>query len=150
MNNLSIVTFVRYHGFSIVFPGDLERMEWLKHLENALFRQALSRVKVFVAPHHGRKNGYCREVFDWCKPDLVIISDTAKQYDSQEHSYARHALGREFFRNGFNVGTRSVLTTRSDGHITIEQNVQTVTASSGGLGFVAVPQYVVTLQSNLA
>jgi beta-lactamase superfamily II metal-dependent hydrolase len=121
MNNLSLVTFVEYGDFSIIFPGDLERVGWLVHLENPLFRQYLSRVKVFVASHHGRDNGYCQDVFKWCKPELVIISDKGMQHDTQEHSYAQHASGQEFFRNGYSIGSRYVLTTRCDGHIVIEK-----------------------------
>ena len=149
MNNLSIVTFVEYHGFGIVFPGDLEKAGWTAHLKNPAFRLALSRVKVFVSSHHGRENGYCEEVFQWCKPDLIVISDTGKQYDSQEHCYDKHANGREFFRNDMSVGKRYVLTTRSDGHITIEKNAAPVSALGG---FAAVPSqdYKVSTQSSLA
>jgi hypothetical protein len=150
MNNLSVVTFIEYHGFCIVFPGDLERSGWLAHLRNPLFQQALSRVKVFVASHHGRENGYCRDVFDWCKPELIVISDSAKQYDSQEHCYDDHASGREFFRNGVSCGTRYVLTTRSDGHITIEQSAPQQSVFTSGLGFAPAPEYQVKTHNNLA
>lgn len=121
MNNLSIVTFVEFDGFSIVFPGDLERAGWLAHLQNQAFRQALARTQYFVASHHGRDNGYCEGVFDWCSPELVIISDTAMQYDTQEHCYASYASGTQFYRNGQSLGTRFVLTTRCDGHIVLEK-----------------------------
>jgi hypothetical protein len=151
MNNLSIVTFVEYQGFGILFPGDLERPGWLAHLQNPLFRSALSRVRVFVASHHGRENGYCKEVFQWCKPDLIVISDTAKRYDSQEHCYDSHASGLEFHRNGASIGMRYVLTTRSDGHITFEQAPPTpVSVFAAGLGVAPAQGYTVTLQSNLS
>lgn len=38
-------------------------------LKNADFRQRLAEVNVFVASHHGRENGYCEEVFQYCKPE---------------------------------------------------------------------------------
>jgi beta-lactamase superfamily II metal-dependent hydrolase len=144
MNNLSIVTFVECRGVSVVFPGDLEKAGWLDHLKNPTFRQYLSRVKIFVASHHGRENGYCEEVFRWCKPDLIVISDTTKQHQSQEHCYDRHATGIEFRRNGVSIGTRYVLTTRSDGHITIEQNASPTSVFSIGPGFVPAQDYTVT------
>jgi beta-lactamase superfamily II metal-dependent hydrolase len=122
MNNLSVVTFIDFDGFGIVFPGDLERAGWQLHLQNLNFRQCLARTNVFGASHHGRENGYCEEVFSFCKPELVVISDTNIQHETQEHSYDNHAKGMEFVRNGVSLGNRYVLTTRSDGHIVFEKN----------------------------
>jgi hypothetical protein len=121
MNNLSLVAFVKYHDFCIVFPGDIERAGWLVMLERADFRQLLAQVNIFVASHHGRENGYCKEVFTFCKPDIVLISDKNIQHDSQEHCYDSHATGIDFRRNGLFTGRRRVLTTRCDGHIAIEK-----------------------------
>lgn len=117
MNNLSLVAFLKYDDFCIVFPGDIERAGWLVMLERADFRQYLSEVKVFVASHHGRENGYCEEVFQYCKPDIVVISDKSIQHDTQEHCYDSHSKGMDFSQSG----RRYVLTTRCDGHITIEK-----------------------------
>lgn len=117
MNNLSLVAFVKYDDFCIVFPGDIERAGWLVMLERADFRQCLSQVNVFVASHHGRENGYCEEVFRYCHPEIVVISDKSVQHDTQDHCYDSHASGLDFARSG----RRYVLTTRRDGHITIEK-----------------------------
>jgi beta-lactamase superfamily II metal-dependent hydrolase len=119
MNNLSIVAFVRYGDFCAVIPGDIERAGWLRLLENNDFRQQLAAVNVFLASHHGRDNGYCDEVFRYCHPDIVIISDGPIQYDSQQHCYDRHARGLNFSRDG----SRYVLTTRCDGHIVIDKTI---------------------------
>jgi beta-lactamase superfamily II metal-dependent hydrolase len=119
MNNISIVAFVRYADFCAVFPGDIERGGWLALLDDQAFRQNLAAVNVFVASHHGREDGYCEEVFQYCNPDVVVISDGSIQYDSQEHSYDRHAKGLNFSRDGW----RYVLTTRCDGHIVIEKKM---------------------------
>jgi len=117
MNNLSVVTFVEYDGIGVVFPGDLERAGWLRLLLNPAFRDVLARVNVFVASHHGRENGYCEEVFTYCHPEIIIISDTVMEHESQEHDYAKHASGILW-----NTGeTRRVLTTRRDSHIKIEK-----------------------------
>lgn len=123
MNNLSVVTFLEYLGCGIVIPGDLEREGWLELLKNPTFCQCLRETNFFIASHHGRNAGYCEEVFDYCKPYLVILSDKDKAHDSQEHEYRKHASGVEF--NGGN--TRFVLTTRSDGHISIEKSPNQVT-----------------------
>lgn len=113
-NNISLVTFVRVRDVHIVIPGDLERRGWEKHLENSHFLSALDKVDVFVTSHHGRENGYCPQVFDYCEPHVIIISDGPKQHATQEmvDRYASHAIGVPF-----NGQTRRVLTTRKDGCI---------------------------------
>lgn len=114
-NNLSLVVFLYVPGLAIVFPGDLEKAGWRALLADPVFRYQLSRVNVFVASHHGRESGYLGEVFDVCHPSVVIISDEAMFYDTQQHRYAQHALGIPW--NG--TDKRYVLTTRNDGTLNI-------------------------------
>jgi hypothetical protein len=78
-------------------------------------------VNVFVASHHGRENGYCEEMFQHCRPDIVIISDKKVDHNTQEHCYGTHASGIDFWRGIEYLGRRYVLTTRKDGHIAIEK-----------------------------
>lgn len=119
-NNLSLVLFLDYPGLSIVFPGDLESAGWEALLQNVAFRQHLQRVNVFVASHHGRKNGYCEEVFAYCNPKIVVVSDEDIKFDTQEEiDYGVHAEGVPWTTGG----TRRVLTTRSDGMIWFEADV---------------------------
>ena len=115
-NNLSLVIFLYYRNTHIVFPGDLEKAGWKKLLEQSSFRDHLSKVNFFVASHHGRETGYCEEVFQYCKPEIIIISDEQKQYETQETTYRKHASGVMFGET-----RRYVLTTRKDGMITINQ-----------------------------
>jgi hypothetical protein len=89
-------------------------------LEMPLFRQWLRQVTVFVASHHGRENGYCEEVFQYCHPEVVVISDKNIVHDTQEHCYDNHATGVDFWHDG-QFTRRYVLTTRCDGHITINK-----------------------------
>jgi beta-lactamase superfamily II metal-dependent hydrolase len=119
-NNLSLVTFVHGPGYSVVFPGDMERAGWQMLLNNPAFRNDLGFVRVFVASHHGRESGYCKEVFDYCSPDVVVISDEPMQYDTQTNCYAEHAKGISW--NGGRE-TRYVLTTRCDGDIRISPGI---------------------------
>lgn len=114
-NDLSMVLFVRAPGLSVAFTGDLEYSGWRNLLKQREFREELARVNVFVASHHGRASGYEPEVFRFCKPDIVVISDEQLKYDSQEVDYSRHAYGV----NWEGGGVRKVLTTRRDGTITI-------------------------------
>lgn len=117
-NNLSLVTFVKYGAFSILFPGDLEIAGWKEMLKDINFRTELSKITVLIASHHGRENGCCGEVFNFCSPQAVIISDSYKQHGTQETSnwYASKVSGCK------TIGQteRKILTTRNDGHITLE------------------------------
>lgn len=113
-NNISLVTFLNVGGMTVLIPGDLERPGWLRLLERASFQTDLRRVSIFIASHHGRENGYCREVFDYCSPHIVVFSDSRIQYATQEmtNTYAQHASGMSF-----DGQRRYVVTTRNDGTI---------------------------------
>ena len=117
-NNLSLLIFVDVGGLSFVFPGDLERAGWLPLLEDPHVQGLLRRVNVFIASHHGRESGYCKEVFDYCKPNLVVMSDGAIQYDTQRMAgtYGEHATG-EWFNAASGREFRKVLSTRNDGNL---------------------------------
>lgn len=119
-NNLSLVTILRCPGLGVIFPGDLETDGWKSLLTRPDFRAALSDVNVFIASHHGRETGYCREVFDYCRPEVVIVSDKAIVHETQRSAslYRPHASGIQFF-DGVR---RYVLTTRSNGYIRISRN----------------------------
>lgn len=113
-NNCSLVTFLSCNGLKFVIPGDVEKAGWLKLLERESFQNELRDVKIFIASHHGRENGYCEEVFDLCSPSVVIFSDDNIKYATQEMSsvYAKHCSGIQF-----NGQTRYVLSTRNDGSV---------------------------------
>ena len=113
MNNLSVVTFLKYDGCGIIIPGDLECAGWEALLERPDFCQCLRETTFYIASHHGRNEGYCEEVFNYCDPHIVLLSDKNMMHESQEHDYAKHARGVKW-PNG---QTRRVLTTRSDCHI---------------------------------
>ena len=119
-NNLSLVTFIHCDNFVIVFPGDLEKSGWQELLKNVSFRINLEKVNIFVASHHGRESGYYESVFKYCKPELVIISDKEIVHETQKQLYQRHAQG--FPANNART-LRYVLTTRSDGMITISKMI---------------------------
>ena len=113
-NNISLVTFLTINGTTILLPGDIERQGWLQLFHNQYFAEKLATVDIFIASHHGRENGYCREVFaDYgCRPDVFVFSDSHVQYATQEMTnvYAGWANGIQF-----NGKCRKVLTTRNDG-----------------------------------
>lgn len=116
-NNLSLVVHMSIHGFNFLFTGDMERDGFENLLRYRPFANLMSGIDVLVAPHHGRENGKCEKMFDehGCRPALVVISDCAKQYQSQETVpyYYSKARGIQNFRT---KGPRYVLTTRRDDH----------------------------------
>ena len=117
-NNLSLLTFLDVGSVSFVLPGDLERAGWLALLAKPQVRGLLKRVNVFVASHHGREGGYCKEVFEHCTPSLVVMSDGEVEYDTQRMAgtYGQHATGQWFNGSGGREW-RKVVTTRNDGNI---------------------------------
>jgi beta-lactamase superfamily II metal-dependent hydrolase len=124
-NNLSLVTFVEYGHFSIMFPGDIEEGGWKALLLNPDFAARLRRVNIFVASHHGRENGCCAEVFSHalCNPHAFVISDKEVVHDSQETGswYRQHARGlQKILASPWDLPeTRYVFTTRTDCNMSI-------------------------------
>ncbi|TGL85792.1 hypothetical protein EHQ68_16670 [Leptospira congkakensis] len=115
-NNLSAVFFFSYKDLSFVYAGDMEKKGWEKLLERVDFQKDLQNVNIFIASHHGRESGYTPSIFDYCNPQIIIISDKEIIYETQEHDYTNHAKGIQF--KGKN---RYVFTTRKDGRIKLEQ-----------------------------
>lgn len=116
--NLSLVTFLSSPGINILFPGNLKAEGWRALLRNSKFRDHLSQVNVLVASNHGQENGYCSEVFSYCKPKVIILSNrnrhqilppAIRQYERQIQRLQR-------------LGRSRVLTTRNSGTITIQQS----------------------------
>ncbi len=117
-NNLSLVVFIKYAGFKMLFPGDLEKDGWQALLGNPTFVQELDGTDILVASHHGRENGFCGDIFNYFTPQAVVVSDKSIVYDTQEMvpDY-RNVVAS----NGVAVVNQSrrrhVLTTRRDGDI---------------------------------
>lgn len=113
-NNISLVTFLKFDETCLIIPGDIEVLGWERLLQKNDFRRELQYVDYFLASHHGRENGYCADVFDYCSPKAIIFSDSNIKYATQETAtiYSRHASG--IMLNG---ERRYVLTTRKDDSI---------------------------------
>ncbi|GAB4197114.1 MAG: hypothetical protein Fur006_45310 [Coleofasciculaceae cyanobacterium] len=118
-HNLSLVTFVSYKDINIIFPGNLKTEGWRTLLRNSKFRDRLQQVNLFVASNHGQEDGYCPEVFNYCHPDLIIISNESHRLvpASIMQQYERHARGIET-----TWGQQKVLTTHEAGTISIKQH----------------------------
>lgn len=120
-NNLSLVVHLDILGFRFLFPGDMEKDGFENMLKNPTIAAWMSGIDVLIAAHHGRANGKCESMFDefGCNPQLVVVSDCAKTYQSQETVgyYASKCTGVAGFRG---QNKRFVLTTRSDSYIRFE------------------------------
>lgn len=115
-NNLSQITFIEYMDFTICIPWDLEKPWWELMLKYPEVTSRLKNTQIFFASHHWRENGYVKEIFDHCNPNLIIISDKEIVHSTQEKSsdvYRKHVIW-----DGITFDTqtnRKVVSTRSDG-----------------------------------
>ncbi len=117
-HDLSLVTFVSYDDIKIVFPSNLTIAGWRALLQCADFRTHLQQVNTFVASNYGHESGYCPEVFNYCRPDVVLISNQGNKPVSPAmlNQYKIHAKGAPNW-----VCDRKVLTTYDNGTITISK-----------------------------
>ena len=78
-NDTSIVVMLLYEGVLFVCPGDIEPMGWreLWRRHAASYSTLINdaRYRFLVAPHHGRKSGYCRDMMESIQPHATFISD---------------------------------------------------------------------------
>lgn len=117
-NDLSLVVFIKYAGFKMLFPGDLEKAGWLNLLKRSDFRAELMGTDVLVASHHGRENGFCVEIFDHFTPSAVVISDKPIEHETQRMVPNYRNVVRDSGVAVRSTGKqRHVLTTRRDGWI---------------------------------
>jgi beta-lactamase superfamily II metal-dependent hydrolase len=119
LNNHSAVTVVSCAGSKIIIPGDNEPPSWNELLERQDFVSAIKEADILVAPHHGRKSGFSRELFKHISPLLTLISDgpcdttASDQYSNQSQGWTVHKRsgGKE---------ERKCVTTRRDGVIEVK------------------------------
>lgn len=130
-NNLSLVVFIKYSNFKILFPGDLEKAGWRALLQRPDFCAELRGTDILVASHHGRESGYCADIFDYFTPSAVVISDKPIEHETQQTVPDYHRVVRS---QGVRVSTtmkdRHVLTTRRDGWIRFNVNNDSYTITT--------------------
>ena len=98
-NNTSLVVMLLYEGVLFVCPGDIEPLGWreLWQRQAASYRALIdhAQYRFLVAPHHGRKSGYCKDMMDAIQPHATFISDVWG--DSETHrGFRDDPLGVEF------------------------------------------------------
>ena len=134
-NNLSLVVFIKYSNFKILFPGDLEKAGWRALLQRPDFCAELRGTDVLVASHHGRESGYCADIFKYFTPSAVVISDKPIEHETQQTvpDY-RRIVRSQGVRVSTTMKDRHVLTTRRDGWIqfNVNNDAYTITTECKG------------------
>lgn len=130
-NNLSLVVFIKYANFKMLFPGDLEKDGWRALLQRADFRSELAGTDVLMASHHGRESGYCEDIFKYFTPSCVVISDKPIMHATQQMvpDY-RKVIRAHGVRVRTTMKDRHVLTTRRDGWIVFDVDDQNYTVDT--------------------
>ena len=85
-----------YKGVLFVCPGDIEPLGWgeLWRCHETSYRPLIdaAQFRFLVAPHHGRRSGYCGEMMDAIQPHATFVSDVWG--DSETHpAFRQHPLG---------------------------------------------------------
>ncbi len=117
-HDLSLVTFIQDQDINMILPADLEKEGWLKLLESESFRANLEKVNIFVASNHGREIGYCEEVFNYCHPEVIIVSNKENQPLSDEmmQRYSEKAKGTIS-----GISKKKIITTYDEGTIVVSK-----------------------------
>lgn len=126
-NNTSLLSYVGFNDFEIVFPGDLEPLGWDALIANTDIKDYAGKAKlrILVASHHGRKSGIrCSDngqdkvhdkFMNLMKPHLVIISDKWGNETTDPEAYRPYCLGcNVYFKNECKTERTKVLTTKSN------------------------------------
>ena len=121
LNNHSVVTIFEYAASKIMIPGDNEVESWKELIQDPRFLAAAKNLDVLLAPHHGRKAGYCPELFEAIgKCSLTIISDGPYLDTSATSSYGNQSEGWLVHYPDKSSEKRKCVTTRKNGVIRVK------------------------------
>lgn len=105
LNNHSVVTVVSFAGCKALIPGDNEKPSWTELLAKPQFVKAITGTHILLAPHHGREQGFCEELFEHIEPLLTIVSDGSVCDTSARDRYRSRSRGWKVW--GITVNQRS-------------------------------------------
>ena len=123
-NNSSILRYIKYNGYRILFAGDLEKdgWEWLCNNDLRFIRLMKEGLDILIAPHHGHISGFPKSLFDLTGNVRCVIhsKDSEANKDgtdvsSQYGDYCKGIVYKTLSDNQCYKG--KVLTTRSNGNI---------------------------------
>ncbi len=125
-NNASILRYIEYLGTKILFAGDMEKegWEWLTNNDNAFINTIESGLDILIAPHHGHKSGFPKELFDQSGLVKLVIHSKGNEGNIEgtnvSTQYSQNSVGVNYKNiNDGNYYSGKVLTTRSNGNIYI-------------------------------
>jgi len=95
-NVRSLVLLVTYHDQALLLTGDLEQAGM-----EEVIREPIGPVDVLVAPHHGSKVSNTDRFARWCRPRLVVSSET---YPRSEKPDPYTPLGAVLWRTWIHGG----------------------------------------------
>ena len=78
---------------------------------------------MFLAPHHGHKSGFCKDLFEIMgRPHTILSKGSEAEKEGTDVSAQYSALSSPLNYNTLNKDSRTanILTTRQNGHIFIE------------------------------
>ena len=129
LNNLNLLTVIRYQDVEIVFPGDLEPRGWETLLNNTDLAENVgkSNIRILVASHHGRKSGIRNSdgsvytgFLEILKPHLTIISDKWGNETTDSEAYRYYCLGMKVYnKNTKEWEDRKIITTKTNDFVLI-------------------------------
>jgi competence protein ComEC len=125
LNNHSVVTILSYADTKIVIPGDNEEPSLKELLEQPAFVNAVKDSDILLAPHHGRKAGYCEEFVRIVNPRVTVISDSSLKETSARHKYTMKGRGWNINYKSGNTGRRKTVSTYFDGVIIVKLGLDT-------------------------
>ena len=128
-NNSSILRYIKYGNFKILYSGDLESAgwDWLIQNDNSFVKTILKGIDVLIAPHHGHKSGFPSALFEKTGNVKCVIhskgsegiikgTDVSTKYSEHTDGIIFKSLNDKCFYKG------KILTTRSNGNIYIKIN----------------------------
>lgn len=120
LNDHSVVTVVSHLNFRLVLMGDNESISQRELLNSSSFKKLSKSCDILLAPHHGRRNGFVKNMVDHLSPQITIISDGAPKGTSVRDKYGSSSRGIDVrSKNGIRT-VRRTLSTNKDGVIRIE------------------------------
>ena len=117
-NNHSSVSIIEFADIKIVIPGDNEKCSFDELMNKKDFVEAISNADILLAPHHGRKSGYCDDFVNAVNPRLTVVSDGRFCDTSFNAQYTKKSRGWTVHKTSNGTSReRKCLTTASDGEV---------------------------------
>lgn len=118
LNNHSILTVLKYNGFTVVLPGDNEYASLDYMMQSEHFKNTVEDADILLAPHHGRESAYHKEFVELVNPRVTIVSDGSLCDTSANHRYSAKSRGWTVHNDTRRTSeTRKCLTTNCDGEV---------------------------------